>query len=945
MSHRVKSLNICSLNCNSLYAVAKKAELNSTIKILKPDILLLQETGLYVKNTLYFKNYNIIRTHKCKVNKILGSAIMAKTKFKFQQHIFQNIIHLQYTAAKFFFKHDQILVVSLYMPTKLTNEQFNHDMTEIYRQTTGQPTIIGGDLNARHLNWDTCLNGNGRKLERWTELHLDEFTLMSPTEETFRTGSVLDHFLVSNDIFDPEQTGPVSVYPTFSDHHLIKMKILLKSPIYTIEQKPDFFRNYKKADWMLFKHRTHNLLKTIHQDTLKNFAEETTRHEIDELVAQITRVIKEEADRAIPLREKLQFGQVELDVETVRLIGTRRKLKKALMRENKKILPNQHHRARLRNGIATLSRKIEYNTTEVTKTHFSNRVKAIRANRTNFFNEVNRLTGRKKRDPITNLNINGCQNCDPTVMAQHFAEYYEQLFSDTIPAPRASEVSDMTNRIKNKMDTIQLAVKVGKKELLKITEQVQMTVKSMKNKKSAGPDGISNAVIKKLPPPFQEIMAIILAKCLEVGYFPTSWKEATIVPIKKQSLAKTPKDFRPISLTNNLGKILEHYLLDLMRGDLDDILPDYQFGFRKGHSTLDALCLLGDRAKHNFDKGNVVAVCLLDIEKAFDSVWALGLKEKLSRTDIDKKTCRLIFDFLEGRTAKTIIGDQLSRPFDVRRGVPQGTILGPHLYNIFTSDMPTPSDGAVDILQYADDLAVIASSRCPKVATKKIEKYLVELEKYYGSWGIRINNGKTELAVLRPKVKSCIASVESRIQECVLKSGDSEVKPKPVIKYLGIYFDKKLNFKEQRDAALMKTKSAIGVLRPILRRLNLDKKVKEILYKQLVRPTLLYGLPAWLKDNDKFIEPLAIYERKIIRLITSMYRDPTNELHYYSNQYLYKNVNIDELRHCIAKLAKNYVFRAELNGNKLVMESMDWVDPASDFPKAIEIATSIGSKI
>lgn len=140
-------------------------------------------------------------------------------------------------------------------------------------------------------------------------------------------------------------------------------------------------------------------------------------------------------------------------------------------------------------------------------------------------------------------------------------------------------------------------------------------------------------------------------------------------------------------------------------------VPDCQFGFVGGRSTLDALEVLDTVLREGRKENMYTVVCSLDVKKAFDSVWCDGLVHKLPKHGCDPSTCRIVQAFLSNRSAQIRIQGEPSDSFPVRRGVPQGSRLGPLLYNIYIGDLKVKLNEMGLILQYADDTVLIQKNR------------------------------------------------------------------------------------------------------------------------------------------------------------------------------------------------------------------------------------------
>ena len=176
---------------------------------------------------------------------------------------------------------------------------------------------------------------------------------------------------------------------------------------------------------------------------------------------------------------------------------------------------------------------------------------------------------------------------------------------------------------------------------------------------------------------------------LRTKRYPKLWKNADILPIPKVKSPSALKDFRPISLLFHIGKLAEQVIIDKMRGTLDSVIHDNQFGYRSGVSTTDALvCLLDDFTKF-LDSKNVdfIETVCLDFSKAFDRLQPDILIRKMVELHFNANIIALIKDFLSNRRHRVMMDGQVSDYVDVLVRTPQVTKLGPLLWLIYINDL------------------------------------------------------------------------------------------------------------------------------------------------------------------------------------------------------------------------------------------------------------------
>ncbi|UYV60337.1 hypothetical protein LAZ67_1000868 [Cordylochernes scorpioides] len=207
--------------------------------------------------------------------------------------------------------------------------------------------------------------------------------------------------------------------------------------------------------------------------------------------------------------------------------------------------------------------------------------------------------------------------------------------------------------------------------------------------KTPGPDGIHGQMISNLGKNGKEKLLDIFNNSWKSGKLPQDWKTATIIPIKKlDKSADDPKNYRPISLTSICCKLMEKIILRRLTYHLDtrNLLPKEQYGFRKGHGTIDQLLFFTQKVKdaQNRKPTNHTIAAFLDLTQAFDNVWKTKLITKLYKHfKIDGKAITWINDFLKNRYIRVKYNGTLSKTFKLYQGLPQGSVLSPTLFTLF----------------------------------------------------------------------------------------------------------------------------------------------------------------------------------------------------------------------------------------------------------------------
>lgn len=392
-------------------------------------------------------------------------------------------------------------------------------------------------------------------------------------------------------------------------------------------------------------------------------------------------------------------------------------------------------------------------------------------------------------------------------------------------------------------------------------EELSNAVSNMKLGRAPGPDFLTSEAIKIAAGVIPAVLLATLNQLLKNQSFPAHWKEATVVLLGKGKAVDPLRAFRPICLLSTMGKLYERMIKARLEEELEKKggLSERQFGFRKGRSTINAIKMVVDRVVNS--KKRWVVVVALDIKNAFNSAsWSRILKE-LKRRNIPLYLRNITEDYF---TDRCIIINKTTK-MAVNAGVPQGSVLGPTLWNVlYDGVLNLDWMEGVTALAYADDLAIVVEAEDKREVIFKTNETLEQISKWMGKNQLEIAPEKTKAAVLKGPRK----------WDFDFQLLGNRIVPKHELKYLGVVLNYKLTFTDHVKYITGKVEATQAALMKILPNIGgPGSKRREILYT-VVQSQSLYAIPAWISALriKKLREILERLQRRSLLRITSGYR-------------------------------------------------------------------------
>jgi hypothetical protein len=393
-------------------------------------------------------------------------------------------------------------------------------------------------------------------------------------------------------------------------------------------------------------------------------------------------------------------------------------------------------------------------------------------------------------------------------------------------------------------------------------------LKNVPSKTSLSDEKIPQLVLKKCALTLALPLSIIFRDSYDSGVIPKEWKRSVIVPVFKKGSKSSPKNYRPISLTSTICRVMEKMICDSVRTCFASYIDQFQFGFLKKRSC--CLSLLNSISSWQKDLKNKkpVDVAYFDFQAAFDKLPHNKLILKLEALGMEHRAVNWFKCFLTGRSSRVRVGNSLSDSFiTVTSGVPQGTVSGTLLFLLYVNDICNCIPEGVSYTSFADDLK--SYTTCPE----RLQTTIDNIFSWSEIWDLPISKPKTSILHLGKNNPRYTYTMDGSIIQDV-----SEIRD------LGLIVDERLTFESHINA---KVKSANLLCKCILRSFNFKEPTNYTdLYCIYVRPILEYCSELYCPSSNSLLsstieQPLRSFTRSVFKrckIPMLSYKDRLNQL-------------------------------------------------------------------
>jgi hypothetical protein len=661
--------------------------------------------------------------------------------------------------------------------------------------------VIGGDFNAD----PTRPNAKTKALDIWrVDCGVDQ-CVKDVTRARLVSNqvqmSMIDHVYVR------DTTPTIAIHPSeVSDHHLIVCKVKMQP---NSSEQPIKFEKKTVIDWRKYnpKRLSDGLEAQVSEIMQRIYTSP------DALNRDLESAVSESMNACMPKRTVHLRRETDITNYKVEALKKKRDRLFKMARRTK----DPHVMSRVKDLNKDIKKLVKSESERLVKTKMKN------CTAKTFWSTVNGLLGKTNERDLYRITDDDGKEQGEEDVAQAFADFFkgkvEQLVSEN--AIQDEEVSMDYDKIEYFSET-----------------EIDKAISTFKPKRSSGVDEIPMLVLKGCYNFIRPIIKKLFDIVVDVGRIPKIWKLARLKPIHKKGDKTKVINYRPISNLCSISKIFERCILNQISETETD--GEHQHGFRPGHSTSTAMVEVQSILANELDANKTCLIYSVDLSAAFDLVRPGVFVKKALKVLKEKGLVWLMLDFITERKAFVEVGNSTSMIFKLDVGCPQGSTLGPKIFNIYCHDLvETIKHGT--ITSYADDSYVIVSESDVGNLQEKAQLQLETHLEWLQNNGMICNVSKTEAMVLSNRPLK---------EKMTLNVAGTQIKTQDRLKVLGVIFDEKMDWGLQVENVIKRTNKILHGLRGVKKFVNVQQA------RQIVTAfyfsVLYYGCESWFTRNLQF---------------------------------------------------------------------------------------------
>ena len=903
---RKKSLKVYYTNSRSIRN--KIDALRGIVCVEEPDVIALSETWLNTSGRDFKTEFKIDGYHVYNKDREgrKGGGVAIYVKESLSSYVNTEISSDDSTETiwvEIINGRDKLLLGCIYRPPKVTRQKSNLIFNELRSAARHKNTLIMGDFNYRDIDWETNTS-SCTESEEFINAVNDGF-LKQLVRQPTKDNNILDLILTNNDnlVYNLEIGGKLSNsdhneirfnitwdsisrncnninIPDFRKANFTKLKRHLREKLYcnlSIREEGGHLGRGERSDGEGLNDpsirgqegsgRVSGVCQVINPSDesgkgqtghvsgdrqVINPSDESGKGQIGEVdndYNNFVNILASGQDKYIPYR-KIRSNKNSpkwMTNNLKHLIGVKRSIYKKI----------KNGEVELRDRYNVLTRLVKRVTRKAKRDYELKIASNAKSDPKGFF-QLYKAKSRERIGPLKVGNVLYDSSEDMSeVLNQYFVSVFTQETLTSIPEADPVFTGGTENELKD--------IKICRDDVVKEINKLSAT-------KSPGVDLVYPKVIKECKDIVSLTLTNIFNKSLNTGEVPSLWKQANVVPIFKKGDRSVMSNYRPISLTSIVGKMLESIIARRIREHLNlyNLINESQHGFTKGKSCVTNLLSFYRSVFEATDNDDNYDIIYLDFSKAFDKVPHERLLRKIKAHGIVGKVLNWITSWLKNRTQRVVVNGEKSGWGSVTSGVPQGSVLGPLLFLIYINDLDNVVNS--DISKFADDTKIGRRINSHQ-DSDQLQRDLDKMHEWTIKWQMNFNTSKCSILHIGRNNDAFGYTLDG------VRLGKLDS-----VRDLGVIVSQDLRPREQCISARNKANRILGFIAR-----SVTNKTAEVilkLYLALVRPHLDYAVQFWSPYYRMDINRLETIQRRMTKMIHGMrnlsYEDRLKRLNLHS---------------------------------------------------------------